>query len=81
MAELASELTAASETAGPIHSAMSGSSARQLYRQLVWLEVKASAAALIVMLILALFGLDFTLDLVVHLFVHWWLLRLVLREN
>ena len=40
----------------------SGSSARSVYRNLVWLEAKASAAAVSIMFILSLLGLDLTLD-------------------
>ncbi|HYM72336.1 MAG TPA: adenylate/guanylate cyclase domain-containing protein [Stellaceae bacterium] len=65
MAELTSNLAAATlatETIGAGRGARAGLSARQVHRRLVWLEVKASWVAVIVMFILALFGLDFTVE-------------------
>jgi adenylate cyclase len=41
---------------------VSDPSARKVYRDLVWLEAKASAAAVSIMFILSLLGLDLTLD-------------------
>jgi adenylate cyclase len=65
MAELLSNLTATtrpSKMFGGWDGALPSHSARQVYRRLVSLEVKASCAAVIVMFILALFGLDFTIE-------------------
>jgi adenylate cyclase len=65
MAELAPNLAGATldnavKSANPLTAP--GASAPWLHRKLIWLEIKASCAALIVMFILAFLGLDFTVD-------------------
>jgi adenylate cyclase len=65
MASLGANLAVAvppSGTKGPGSAAIPNSSARQLHRHLIWLEVKASAVAVVVMFLLAFLGLDFTRD-------------------
>src|ERR1044071_4859973 len=37
-----------------------GPSARRVYRELIWLEAKASGAAIVILFTLSLLGLDFT---------------------
>jgi adenylate cyclase len=48
------------EAAGANPGSLPGPSARKVYRDLVWLEAKASVAAIIIMFVLTLLGLDLT---------------------
>ena len=61
MVELSPNFAGVTQRPGAVGSDTPHRSARRLYWQLVSLELRASAAAVVVMLVLALFGLDFTL--------------------
>ena len=56
------EAALSDETIGTGSAVAPSPSARSVYRDLVWLEAKASVAAISIMFILALLGLDLTLD-------------------
>src|SRR5436190_14537864 len=48
------------ESVAPVPAGVPGPSARQVYRELIWLEAKASGAAIVILFTLSLLGLDFT---------------------
>src|SRR5437016_3060832 len=48
------------DSVAPVAVDVTGPSARQVYRELIWLEAKASGAAIVILFTLSLLGLDFT---------------------
>src|SRR5436190_17173820 len=48
------------ESVAPVPVGVPGPSARRVYRELIWLEAKASAAAIFILFTLTLLGLDLT---------------------
>ena len=62
MADISPNLAAAAAAVARPADSTPSSSAREVYLRLAMLEAKASAAAVLVMFVLALFGLDFTVE-------------------